>query len=253
MNQKWDADNYFKNFSFVHKYGFEVLNLIDRDKVKSALDLGCGNGILTNELKNFGFNVEVTGLDASDEMLNIAKNNYPEIKFIKGDATNFKLNSPVDLIFSNAVLHWIEKSSQPKMMECVNNSLKSGGQFIFEMGGHENNILIHSTLKKIFESRNLKYIMPFYFPSIGEYSAMLENSGFKVCYAILFDRPTPLDGEDGLLNWLKMFQKNQFKNIPDDVHEEILKEAVGILRPKLYKNNIWYSDYVRLRMRAIKI
>lgn len=246
----WDADKYTKDFSFVHRYGSSVTELIDKKEGMRLLDLGCGNGALTNELKTKGF--DAFGLDSSPELLNIAKENYPEIEFILGDAVNFKLNSKVDVVFSNAVLHWIAREAQPKLLSCVYECLKPGGQFVFEMGGAGNNILIHSALEKEFTKRGYKYQMPFYFPTIGEYSALLENAGFSVKYGILFDRPTELKGENGMADWLRMFIRTPFENIAGAEKDEIICAAAEALRVKLYKDGKWYSDYVRLRMKAVK-
>lgn len=119
------------------------------------------------------------GIDSSEEMLKIARRNYPEIEFILSDATHFTLRKPVDIVFSNAVFHWIDKSKQLDMMKCVYHALNVGGQFVFEMGGFGNNKLIHSALLTAFEEAGYEYKMPFYFPSIGEYSPLLEQAGFK--------------------------------------------------------------------------
>ena len=50
MNQKWNAENYSSGFSFVYKYGNDVLNLIEGENVHDVIYLGCGTGVLTNAL-----------------------------------------------------------------------------------------------------------------------------------------------------------------------------------------------------------
>ena len=102
MNIKWDANKYTADFSFVHQYGNSVIELIDADKGSSVLDLGCGNGELTKVLQDKGYLVK--GLDASKELLDIAKEKYPDIDFTQGDATDFTLSEPVDVVFSNVSL-----------------------------------------------------------------------------------------------------------------------------------------------------
>ena len=114
MNIKWNADKYTQDFSFVHEYGNEVIGLINREEGASVLDLGCGNGALTKKLSELGF--KASGLDASPELLQIARKNYPELTFYQGDATEFELPGKVDVIFSNAVLHWIAKDKQPDLL-----------------------------------------------------------------------------------------------------------------------------------------
>ena len=250
MNQKWDSQKYTESFSFVHQYGNDVAGLIDMHQGNSILDLGCGNGALTARFHEQG--LSVTGIDASEEMLQVARSRYPDIPFICADATAFRLDAGVDMVFSNAVLHWIEEGKQPDMIRCVYNALNDGGQFVFEMGGHGNNHLIHNALRESFQKRNLTYIKPFYFPTIGTYARLLEENGFRVTQASLFDRFTPLEGKDGLSDWIHMFVNRPFERVTDSVKGEIITETVSLLEPFLLKNAVWHADYVRLRMKAIK-
>lgn len=251
MNMKWDADKYTKDFGFVHQYGNDVIELIDNKSGNTILDLGCGNGALTKQLSDKGFSV--MGIDASNELLEIARNNYPEIEFIQADATDFKIENPVDIVFSNAVFHWINKDRQGAMLSCVYDALNKGGQFVFEFGGEGNNALIHDALNERFAEYGFDYKMPFYFPSIGEYATLLERSGFKVEFALTFDRFTELKGEDGLKNWIEMFNLTPFSIIDDDtIKEEMINKAVAKLKDKLYKDDKWHADYVRLRVKAVK-
>ncbi len=251
MNITWDAEKYTSDFSFVHRYGNDVTELIDAEAGSTVLDLGCGNGALTKVLQDKGYTVK--GLDASRELLDVARKDYPETEFIKADAVNFTLSEPVDVVFSNAVFHWIDKEKQPDMMKCVYNALKKNGQFVFEFGGHGNNRLIHSALSGVFREHGFCYKMPFYFPTIGEYASLLESAGFQVKYALLFDRPTELKGENGMKDWIKMFVKTPFTVIESKgEREEIINQTVEKLRSGLFINGKWYADYVRIRMKAVR-
>ncbi len=251
MNITWDADKYTSDFSFVHQYGNSVTELIDAAPGSTVLDLGCGNGALSMALRKKGYRVK--GLDASGELLAIARKNYPEIEFVQADATGFSLAEPVDIVFSNAVFHWIDRNRQPDLISHIFRALKTGGQFVFEFGGYGNNQIIHKTLREVFSEHGYTYQMPFYFPTIGEYSALLEQSGFQVRYAVLFDRMTELKGENGLKDWIYMFVKTPFSVVKTEQEkEQIIAQTVDRMRGELFRNGKWYADYVRLRMKAIK-
>lgn len=248
MNIKWNAIEYKDNFSFVFEYGKGVLDLIKHKKGAYVIDLGCGNGVLTNELHNKGFNV--LGIDASLDMLNLAKKNFPDLNFMYADATSFQLETPADVIFSNAVFHWID--NQDDLIKNLYNNLKEEGELVFEFGGYGCAEAVHSTLEKIFKEYGLMYKRTFYFPKIGEYAKKLEDTGFVVQYATLFDRPTKQIGKDGLKNWILMFNKEPFGDIAEDLKEIIINKTVECLKDTLYIEDTWYVDYVRIRMRAIK-
>ena len=246
----WNAEEYKKSFSFVPAYGRQLIELIEGENLK-ILDLGCGNGALTNELAERGH--DVTGLDSSRSQLALARKTYPGLRFIEADATNFSTDEKFDCVFSNAALHWIDEEFQPRMLDCVSACLKEGGQFVFEMGGYGNNELIHGELERQFTLRGLRYKRPFFFPTVTRYAGMLEEAGLAVTFAKLFPRPTPLEGKDGLTEWMKMFVRAPFEGLAEDIADDIRRRTAEVLKEKLYHDGIWYSDYVRLRMRAVKI
>ena len=250
MNINWDAQNYSKDFKFVHKYGEDVIELLQSPKGSRILDLGCGNGKLTIKLKEKGYNV--TGIDDSEAMLNIARANYNNIEFKKDNALTFKYE-PFDGIFSNAVLHWIDKEKQSDLLKNIASNIKTGGEFFWEFGGLGCAETVHSTLRRIFNEKGFDYKFNFYFPTIGEYAPLVENAGFSLRYAVLFDRPTVQQGENGLENWIRMFNLLPFNGFSDNLTKEIINKACDELKPILYKDGKWFVDYVRIRLRAVKL
>ncbi len=63
MNIQWDEKKYADDFNFVPQYGEAVLDLITLPKGSFAVDLGCGNGVLTVKLTERGY--DVLGIDDS--------------------------------------------------------------------------------------------------------------------------------------------------------------------------------------------
>ena len=251
MNVSWDAQGYEKNFSFVPSYGEGVIDLIDVRPGETCLDLGCGNGTLTAALRERG--LDAFGMDASPEMLALARESHPDLRFVQGDATSFALEAPVDVVFSNAVLHWIDRELHPAALARVAAALRPGGQFVFECGGYGCGARIHAALARAFERRGLAYELPFYFPTVGEYAPLVEAAGLRVTHALLFDRPTQLKGPDGMSDWIRMFVQRPFDGMAPELADALIAEAVDELRPELLQDGVWYADYVRLRMRAVKV
>jgi len=100
-------------------------------KNKSVLDLGCGSGIFTNELIKFNPK-NITGIDLSGGLINIAKREYPKIDFLVGDAKNtpFK-NSEFDVVSSSLMVHYFDNLIS--LFKEINRILKSNGYFVFSM------------------------------------------------------------------------------------------------------------------------
>ncbi len=248
MNIKWDAEEYAKNFQFVPQYGEDLFGLLQVKEGEHILDIGCGNGALTARLHALGANV--TGLDGSEDMLRLAREQYPHLTFLYADATDFRLPGPVDAVFSNAVFHWI--SDQHALLNCVANALKPGGRLVCEFGGKGCAENIHAALERAFTRHGLPYRRTFYFPTVGEYAPLLEQHGLRVAFAALFERPTELKGENGLTDWMDMFLPQAFEGLDPSLAEKMKQEAAQELAPTLCQGGTWYADYVRIRIKAIK-
>ena len=83
----------------------------------------------------------------------------------KGGCGHLQLEEKADVIFSNAVLHWIDGSRQQALTRNVAAQLKPGGQFIFEFGGKGCAERVHSSLERQFARRGLAIpglLLPYY-------------------------------------------------------------------------------------------
>jgi trans-aconitate methyltransferase len=90
-----------------------------------------------------------------------------------------------------------------------------------------------------------------YFPSLAEYTTVLENAGFRVRFATHFDRPTPLK-DDGIVNWLRMFGAAFLSGMEDADIAAVLANVQERLRPTNFSNGVWVADYKRLRVVATR-
>ncbi|MFT9815976.1 class I SAM-dependent methyltransferase [Lysinibacillus sp. NPDC056185] len=251
MTTKWNANLYDQKHDFVSKFGGSLVDLLAPQKNEEILDMGCGTGDLAHEIAALGANVQ--GIDASHDMIIAAQQKYPNITFHTMDATALHMTDQFDAVFSNAALHWMKQPDE--VIQNIYNALNQGGRFVAEMGGHGNIASIVWALQKSMEELKLSYIeeyFPWYFPTLEEYQAKLEGAGFTVEMITLYERPTPLQGEDGLRNWLVMFSNNMLKHLSETEKEQIYEKCDELLKPKFYQNHQWVADYCRLRFVAIK-
>lgn len=247
---KWDPSLYDQKHSFVFKYGEEVLALLNPQRGERILDVGCGTGHLTKLIAEAG--AEVVGIDSSPDMVEAARAACPDINFVVADAADFSFTKPFDAVFSNAALHWIAEAEQAVV--CMAQSLKQGGRFVVELGGKGNIAAITRALQDaIWEVLQVKVEHGRYYPSVSEYSGLLEQHGLLVRSAVLFDRPTKLEaGEQGLRNWIAMFGQSVMSNVPADKKEQVIQEVEGKTRCILFADGRWFADYRRLRIVAYK-
>ena len=229
-----------------------VLELLAAQSGERILDVGCGTGHLTAQIAETG--AKVLGIDRSAEMISQAKEKYPGLRFEVMDATEITVTEMFDRVFSNATLHWIKKPE--RVIAGIAQALRPRGRFVAEFGGKGNTASFLEAVRSAW--MNLQFPgpppNPWYYPSLPEYASLLEKHGFEVAYAILFDRPTPLeDGERGLRNWFNMFGTDFVQNLSDHRKAVLRDEIENQARPTLFHQDRWVMDYRRLRVVAYKI
>jgi trans-aconitate 2-methyltransferase len=228
---RWDPAEYDFTHHYVTDYGRSLVDLLAPETGERILDLGCGTGHLTQQIADRG--AVIVGIDSSPEMIAQARQNYPKLRFELANAAAYRVAEPFDAVFSNAALHWIQPPED--VVGSIAAALKPGGRLVAEFGGKGN---IASVVAAAGVNR-------WYFPSIGEYAALLEGHGLEVTSAVLFDRPTVVEGVAGLRDWLAMFFK-------PPLPEETIARMEIELRPKLFNGDAWTLDYRRLRIVALK-
>jgi trans-aconitate 2-methyltransferase len=246
----WNPELYEARHAFVFQLGEELIGILNPQPGEHILDLGCGTGQLTRKIADSG--AHVLGLDASPEMIGQARQNYPELRFLLQDAATMDFKGEFDAVFSNAALHWMLDASG--VAKAIARALREGGRFIAELGGRRNIHQIEYAVEAV-AARYLGSAMPekrTFYPSVGEYATILEAYGLEVRSALLFDRPTPLEGPDGMPNWIRQFKWYYFENLPSAQREQALEDVVDELRPVLFRDGTWYADYRRLRISAVK-
>lgn len=247
MTAAWDPKRYQQQHSFVWQLGASLIELLAPRPGERILDLGCGTGQLTSEIAAAG--ASVVGLDKSEDMLRQARQNYPELAFVEGDAADFRFNEPFDAVFSNAALHWVRDHGAAA--ESITSALRPGGRFVAEFGGKGNTASIMAALSDVLGAE-ARERCPWTYSSIAEFAAVLEKNGLEVRQASLFDRPTRIEGEDGMENWLRMFCGSFFSGLEHSQTETKLRTLVAHLRPTQYHDGGWTIDYRRLRIFATR-
>ena len=245
--QTWDPATYARNARFVSDLGSPVLELLSPRPGERILDLGCGDGVLTKRLADLG--CEVVAIDSSLPQVEAARK--LGLNAFAISAEDLQYEEEFDAVFSNAVLHWIKRADV--MLAGVHRSLKPGGRFVAECGGHGCVRRVRTALVQALDRRGLdgEARVPWYFPTPGDYATRLERAGFRVDSIALIPRPTPLPGD--IIGWLETFAINFFQGLSGEARTDYLQEVRGVLEPQLRSaDGTWVADYVRLRFAATK-
>ena len=240
----WDAEKYDRNASFVPNLGNVILDMFSPKEGERVLDLGCGDGKLTQKIKEAG--CTVVGIDQSPSMVEAAHSRG--LNAIEMDALEMAFESEFDAVFSNAVLHWI--LNHKRLVTNVWRALRSGGRFVGEFGGEGNTAAIKAALEAGLRKRGVESKPHWIYPSAAQWQSLLEQAGFDVESCFCVPRPTPLI--NGMSAWLETFAEAFAQQLPTAQRSEYLAEVEQELRSSLLVDGKWTADYVRLRFIAHK-
>ena len=247
MTQRWDPEAYGRNGAFVHGLAGGVLEWLAAQPGERILDLGCGDGQLTERIAATG--ACVAGVDASPEMVVAARRRGIAAKEGSAEWLPFP-DREFDAVFSNAALHWVR--GQDAMINEVRRVLKPGGRFVAEMGGHGNIAAIRVALMAVLarHGHGADEEGVNYYPTSESYTRRLRRHGFKVRQMALIPRPTPLEAS-GMTGWLRTFRRGVLEGLPEGIREAVVEQTTALLEPALRdEEGNWTADYVRLRFIA---
>jgi SAM-dependent methyltransferase len=253
MPPDWNAGLYDASHAFVWEFGRDLLALLAPQPGERILDAGCGTGHLTAGIAQAG--AHVLGVDRSEAMIAQARENFPLLQFETRDVCALPYQDEFDAVFSNAVLHWVQPPETAAA--AMARALKPGGRLVCEFGGCGNiRVLVEGAYRALrqFGVVRPERFNPWYYPSVAEYSAVLEHCGIEVTFALLFDRPTPLqDGARGLETWFRMFGARLMEPLTDSQRPEFLRLVSEYAAPHLFRDGNWSADYRRLRIAGRKL
>ncbi len=159
----------FSNFSQFKEFS----KLLQKNA--KVLDVGCGTGIpVAKFLVEKGY--DLTGIDISPEMVNLAEKNVPKGKFIRMDMTkmNFKRDAFDGVVAAYSLIH-VPKEKHENLIKKVATILKTNGIFIFSVGIKEEE----------FHSKFLEAEMFWSYYSPQKYLGLLKQEGFEILSEII--------------------------------------------------------------------
>jgi trans-aconitate methyltransferase len=233
---RWDSGDYVRVGGFVAELGEAALDLLDPKPGERILDLGCGEGALTETIVRRG--AKAVGIDNSPELVAAARARGLEV--VEMDAAGMAFDSEFDAAFSNAALHWMV--DKVRVAKATFAALKPGGRFAGEMGGEGN-------LARLREALDSELIIRGYSPpptelswyaSAKDFADLYEEVGFDEIDARLIDRPTKI--EHGIAAWVETFRRGWLDRagVPSGERAEIGAAVAGRFGSDV-------ADYVRLR------
>jgi trans-aconitate methyltransferase len=103
--QEWKADRYAEHAPFVPLLGMPVVELMNPQSGERILEVGCGDGALSEKILEAG--ATVVGVDGSRDMVAAARQRGIDARL--ADAFGLTFGAEFDAAYSNAALHWMKR------------------------------------------------------------------------------------------------------------------------------------------------
>ena len=245
--QRWDADGYARDAAFVPALGATILEALAPCADEAILDVGCGDGALTERIAEIG--ARVTGLEPDPSLAARARERGLDV--IEHDAHEPFGEGVFDALFSNAALHWMRDPAL--VLANAHAALRPGGRLVAEQGGFGNVAAVVTALVASLEAigREAPREGPWDFPTVDAQRARLVDAGFAVRRIALVPRQTPLPS--GIDGWLATFAGPFVDSLSASERRTVLADTARRLAPRLRdERGGWHADYVRLRFVATR-
>ena len=259
----WNAADYAANSVVQQTWARELIAGLKLRGDEHILDVGCGDGKITNEIARAVPRGSATGVDASPQMINFAQKAFPakkspNLEFQIMDARRIQFDRQFDLIFSNAALHWMD--DHQAILRGMAAVLKPGGRLIVSCGGKGNAQDVFVALRPELRLKRWRKFFrgmpkPYFFYSPAEYEKWLPKFGFKIQKLKLAPKDATYTGRNGFTAWLRTTWLPYTQRVPEPLREEFIAAVTGryaAKRPPDADGNV-HVRMVRLEIDAQKV
>jgi len=180
MRHEFDGDKYEQASAHQKEWGERLITELELHGDEHLLDLGCGDGVLSERLAALVPRGEVVGIDASPGMIATARTRASgSLRFLLLDIEDLDFTNEFDLVFSNATLHWVK--DHHRLLRNVHRALRPGGVARFNFAGDGNCQAFFAVVREAMDSPTYAhsfaaFAWPWYMPSVEEYAELAAAS-----------------------------------------------------------------------------
>lgn len=183
MAFEFNGGKYKKASAHQKEMGRKLISELKLQGNEKILDLGCGDGVLTEEISRLATNGKVVGIDASSGMIETARNlESHNLVFIQMDIDNIAFQEEFDLIVSNATLHWVK--NHEKLLQNLYKALKPDGIVRYNFAGEGNCVNLIHVVREVMAYESFvgyfhNFDWPWYMPKLCDYEKIANRSEFR--------------------------------------------------------------------------
>jgi trans-aconitate 2-methyltransferase len=229
---------------------FDLLKLVSPSPGGQVVDLGCGTGELTRALHERTGASATLGIDSSEAMLARAEPYAGEgLSFERGDIAEWEPAHPVDVVFSNAALHWVDNHHE--LFATLTGSLRPGGQLAVQMPANHDHAS-HVVAERVAAEEQFRealggYIRKSPVLSPETYAALLPRLGYTTQHVRLQVYLHILPEPAAVVDWVKGTLLTEYKRrLPDGLYEDFVTRYRELLLAELADDRPFLFTFKRL-------
>jgi trans-aconitate 2-methyltransferase len=250
MKDTWNPSQYHRFRAERSAPFFDLLALVRPRAEMRVVDLGCGSGELTRELHRKLGARETLGIDNSEKMLDQARAHAGEgLRFERADVADFAPRSKLDLVFSNAALHWLP--NHPALFVKLASFLPDTGQLALQMPANHDHPS-HTVAAEVAAEEPFSGALAGYTrsPSVmapEAYAELLDDLGFAEQHVRLQVYTHHLESRDDVVEWVKGTLLTDYeKRLSPELFIRFLARYREQLLPQLSDRRPYFYPFKRI-------
>ncbi len=255
---EFDGEKYKKASKHQKEWGNSLIAELSLDGDEEILDLGCGDGGLTEQLAQLVPNGKVLGIDASVGMIDSAKNRIKtNLTFMQMDINTIGFQNMFDVIFSNAALHWIK--DHERLLKNTFRALKENGILLWDFAGDGNCSNFFEIVREKIQSEKYKqyfsdFEWPWYMPAKEDYEKIVVASGYSTYSIDEVNKDRFFSNADEMIKWIDQPSIVPFVSmIPEEMKMEFRDDVIkSMLDRTLQPDGTCFETFRRIRIKARK-
>lgn len=253
----WNAADYARHSAGQFAWALEIIAKLHLRGDERVLDIGCGDGKVTDLLRQGVPRGQVVGVDRSWGMVALARAAFPALAFAQMDASALGFAPVFDVLFSNATLHWVK--DHHAVLAGAARSLRPGGRLLFQMGGAGNAaavvaVMAHLMTQPAWRAYFTDFTFPYGFYAPDDYLLWLREAGLTPTRAELLPKDMRHADAGAFAGWLRTTWLPYTQRVPAERREAFLAQVLqAYLRghPADAQGAV-HVDMVRLEVEARK-
>ncbi len=259
MSFEFDGEKYKKASSHQKEWANKILEELNFNGNETILDLGCGDGTITNQLAEMVPAGKVVGIDASNGMIKTALKYQKQqnVHFEQKDINEINYINEFDFIFSNATLHWVKDHT--KLLKNIFQALKTNGVLRFNFAADGNCSYFFKVIRQAMSEKEYiqyfkEFSWPWFMPTVETYQKLAKEAEFTQIEIWGENADRYFEDSEAMTKWIDQPSIVPFLKCIPEAEKTVFRNYVveQMIEETKQKNGTCFETFRRVNVKAVK-